>query len=177
MVTFVFFLVLLITIQITNKKNDAKASNDVLEFERSDSFIIFLCFISSLIGNIILKNLKLKVTNYLVILFIFGFIYAMILIIVNNNREKIIKEKHDRILNVYQALTDILGKFDPSEINFEETPFSIEEDPKTHLLNKITIDTSILPSNKFNDNTVILSQYSINKFFQTISVIKIISII
>lgn len=157
-----FFITLAITVMATNKKNDAEASDENLTFEAKDSFIIFACFASSVLIDFIASHFFQSL--HLVISLVAGGVYLMILIITNNNREKKIKKKHDEITNIYQALGDVLGRVNPEDIDFADVPFVTEEDPELHKINKITIDTSI-PGGRFNDNTIILAQYSINKFF------------
>ena len=160
MVIIVFLLILLITINITNKKNEAKASDEVLEFEFKDSVAIFVLFIVSILINKSIKLFSLQKYS----LYILGFsalFFSCCLIIINTNREKMIKRKHDQIINVYQALSDILGK---AEIVFENMPFTIEEDKKLKKINKITIDTSN-QNIRANENTITLATYSMNKFF------------
>lgn len=163
MITIVFIAVLLLTIQITNTKNDTKANEDILEFNKKDSMIIFICFMSSFVLNKILE-LKAFKNYFWVIIGISFMVYLMILIIVNNNREKLIKKKQEQIIKIYQALIDILGKVDTENIDFTNTPFEYEEDKKLHTVCNIKLDTS-LQGGRFNDNTITLSQYSINKFF------------
>lgn len=162
MIFWAFLLILAGTIQMTNIKNDAKASDDTLEFNRKDSIIIFCCMILSLLISFISK--KFFKDFYMLILAISCGIFLMILIIVNINRESNIKKKHEQIIKVFEALQDIMGTVKREEIDFSNVPFSIEEDKKSGLINKILIDTSIGKC-KVNDNTVILAQYSINKFF------------
>lgn len=162
MIVFSFFIILALTLQITNKKNGASPSDEILEFERKDSLIILICLISSFLIDHIAKNFFKNI--YTIILFISSGIFLMVLIIVNINRETLIKKKHDQIVKVFQALADILGRINESDIDFNDVPFILEEDPKTGNVNKIVIDTSV-PGGKFNENTIILAQYSINKFF------------
>lgn len=88
----------------------------------------------------------------------------MVLTIVNIWREESIKKKHDQILNIYQSLSDIFGRIDIEDVDYEDTPFKYETDKKTNNVNKIIIDTS-QQNGKINDNTVTLAQYNINKFF------------
>ena len=161
MITIGFIIILLITINMTNKKNEAKASDDVLEFTKGDSFIIFLLFLSSIVVNNIAKRLHLSGKDFWLCFGISMFVYTCSLILVNNNREKFIKKKHDQIINVYQALADILGKVD---IEYENTPFILEECKKTKKINKILLDTSN-QSLRVNENTITLATYSMNKFF------------
>lgn len=157
-----FFVALAITVMTTNKRNDAVATDENLQFEGNDNKIILLCLVSSVIIDFIAS--KFFSSLHLVISSVAGGAYLMILIIANNNREKKIKQKHDEIVNIYQALADVLGRVNKEDIDFADVPFKTELDPKIHKINKITIDTSI-PGGRFNDNTIILAQYSINKFF------------
>lgn len=162
MIFWAFLLILAATVQMTNVKNDAKADDEILEFGRKDSIIIFICMIFSLLLSFIAKRFFKEF--YMLILAISSGVFLMILIIVNRSREQNIKKKHERIIKVFEALQDIMGAFKPEEIDFSDVPFEIEEDKKTGLINKILIDTSIGKC-KVNDNTVIQAQYSINKFF------------
>lgn len=160
MIVIVFILILLITINITNKRNEAKASDEVLEFEFKDSVAIFILFILSILINKFIKIFSLQKYSLYILLFSALF-FTCSLIIINTNREKMIKRKHDQIINVYQALSDILGKV---EVTFENMPFIIEEDKKLKKINKIIIDTSN-QNIRANENTITLSTYSMNKFF------------
>lgn len=162
MIIIVFLVILLITVTLTNKKNEAAATDQNLEFEQKDSLLIFAMLILSIILHNILKNFFPKA--YLIVTLVFSLISMMTLVILNMNRERKIKHHHDQIVRVFQALTDVLGRIDESDIDFSEIPFQIEEEPKSGLINKITIDTSN-PHGKFNDNTIMLAQYSINKYF------------
>lgn len=162
MIVFSFFIALMVTTKITNQKNGASTNEEILEFERRDSLIILICMLSSFAINWI-ANAFFK-SYYWVIFAVSSGLFLMILIIVNINRETLIKRKHDQIVKVFQALADILGRVEVEDIDFNDVPFSLEEDRKTGSINKITIDTSV-PGGRFNDNTVILAQYSINKFF------------
>lgn len=160
MIVLIFLIVLLITINITNKKNEAKASDEVLEFEFKDSLAIFILFILSILIN---KSIKLfSLEKYAIYIILFSTLFfTCALIIINRNREQMIKRKHDQIINIYQALIDILGK---QEIQFENTPFIVEEDNKLKKINKIIIDTSNQDI-RANENTITLATYSMNKFF------------
>lgn len=162
MLTLSFIIILLITIQITNIKKSTKANEDILEFARVDSLIIFSCFMSTFLINFIIN--KVFVNYYWRSILIISFFYLMILLIVNNNREILIKNKQDQIIKVYQSLADIIGKIEIENIDFVNTPFQFEEDHDLSVVNKIVLDTS-LQGGRFNDNTITLAQYSINKFF------------
>ena len=59
MATFGFLIVLVITILSTNSKNGSKATEDTLQFERSDSIIIFIDLLCSfIIDNITTHFIK-----------------------------------------------------------------------------------------------------------------------
>lgn len=162
MSTFILVIILMLTVQLTNHKNAVKLNEELLRFDKKDSLIIFLCFLSSFIVNKIAKNYDFK--KYWLIIGISAFVYTMVLVIVNINREQLIKRKQDQIIRVYQALVDIFGKVDIQNINYENLPFQIEEDPKLKTVSKIIIDMS-LPEGRFNENSITLAQYSINKYF------------
>lgn len=162
MIIISFFIILALTIEITNRKNGAQNSEEILDFGKNGSLIVLLCIVASFIVEFVAKNF-LK-DFYYVILFIASGIFLMILIIMNINREALIKKKHTQIVNTFQALTDIFGRVEIEDIDFENIPFQLEEDPKTGNVNKIIIDTSVHGC-KANENTIILAQYSINKFF------------
>lgn len=162
MLTLVFFIILAITVEITNKKNNTKGTDEILEFEKGDSLIILICVILSVLIDLIAKNF-LK-DFYIIIFFTSCLCFTATLIIVNNHREALIKKKHDQIVKAFDALADIFGRVKHEEIDFLNIPFILEEDPKTGNISQITIDTSI-PGGKFNDNTITLAQYSINKYF------------
>lgn len=162
MIIVAFFLILILTVQMTNKKNEAEPTDEMLTFERKDSLIIFGCLLFSIFLNWF--SHKFFENIYFIILGISSGVFLMILIIVNINREAKIKRKHDQIIKVFQALTDVLGGVDIESINFSQVPFELEEDDKTGDINKIIIDTSI-SGGKFNENTIISTQYNINKFF------------
>lgn len=162
MIIVAFLIILVGTVQATNVKNSARPSDEILEFSRKDSLIILICMCSSILLHIIFKNFFNKF--YFIALCVSSGVFLMILIIVNINREALIKKKHDQIIKIFQSLTDILGRVEVEDINFNEIPFTTEEDPKTGNINKITLDTSV-PGCRVNENTVILAQYSINKFF------------
>ena len=163
MIFWMFLFILAITTYITNIKNGAggKANDEILEFQRSDSLIILACMLSTIPLDWIFKHLL--PSFYLVGSLISAGFLLMILIIVNIHREALIKKKHDQIVNTFQALADVLGRVDVEDIDFNQVPFTLEEDPKTGNINKITIDMSI--PGRFNDNTITLAQYSVNKFF------------
>lgn len=162
MIVLAFFVILTLSVIITNKKNEAQPSDEMLEFSPQDSLIILICMASSFILNYLAKTFFLSF--YWVITLIASGVFVMILMIVNVNRENIIKRKHDQIIKTFQALTDILGNVNVENIDFTNIPFTLEEDPKTGNVCKITLDTSI-PGLKVNDNSITLAQYSINKFF------------
>lgn len=153
-----FLIALLITIQATNIRNSSKGTEDNLVFTRGDSFIIFGCFLSACLIDLL---------SYLdIYLYIVGgctALYFLLFIIINAHREKIIKDRKDNIIQVYEACSDILGKVNKEEIDFDNTPFQLEKDEKTDKINKIVFDTT--HDGKFNDNTITLCQYSLNKFF------------
>lgn len=156
-----FLLALLVTIQITNVKNGSKGSEDSLQFTRKDSLIIVIAMISSFVFDEIFKRLPdLYVYCYVGT----TMVYFLLFIVVNANREKVIKNRHDQIFKIYQACADILGRIDAEKIDYDNIPFELDEDDKTGSICMIKFDTSI-PGGKFNDNTIILAQYSINKFF------------
>ena len=162
MIVLAFFVILTLSVIITNKKNEAQPSDEMLEFSPQDSLIILICMASSFILNYLAKTFFLSF--YWVITLIASGVFVMILMIVNVNRENIIKRKHDQIIKTFQALTDILGNVNVENIDFTNIPFTLEEDQKTGNVCKITLDTSI-PGIKANDNSITLAQYSINKFF------------
>lgn len=124
-----FVVILLITGLITNKKNEAKPTDETLEFTRKDSLIIFVSFLSS----ILVDKLTTKFFNehYTIVAIVSLFIYLLVLILVNANREKFIKYKQDQIIKVFQALSDIFGRVKPEEIDFSNIPFQLEEDKET----------------------------------------------
>lgn len=157
-----FLFMLLITIQVTNKKNNTKATNEVLEFTKMDSFIIFLCFLGSILVEFLSK--KFFNDNYFIVTASSSVFFLMVLIIVNKHREDFLKNKQDQIIKTFQALADIFGKVKIEDIDFSNVPFEIEEDKKLKQINQIKIDTSI-DGIRVNDNTVTLAQYSLNKFF------------
>lgn len=157
-----FLIALLLTIQIINVKNGAKGTDESLQFTRADSMVIFFSLVSAFLIDIFCE--KYLSSIYIYIVLAATAIYFLLFIIVNINREKNIKNKHEQIYKVYQSCADILGRKDIEDIDYDNIPFSIEEDEKTGCISTIKFDTSI-PGGKFNDNTIILAQYSINKFF------------
>jgi hypothetical protein len=164
MIVALFVLALLLTVTITNKKNEAAPTDNTLEFGRSDSLVIFLCFVSSILFQILLPKIPLFQGRMLLVSLVVGAVYLMVLIIVNNNREKKIQHEHDQIIKLYQSMADIFGAVGVEDIDFANTPFKFEEDRKIHVVNSIVIDTSV-PGLKINDNSIIYTQYSLNKYF------------
>lgn len=173
MIIISFFIILTITVQVTNKKNSASPSDDILEFERKDSLVILIFIILSVIIDRVASSF-LK-DYYYIILFVSSGVFLMVMIIVNINREALIKKKHDQIIKVFQALADVLGRVNVADIDFNEIPFELEEDKEsgTNDICKISIDTST-PGGRFNENTITLTQYSINKFFPELQWVSII---
>lgn len=161
MITIIFLIVLIASIKIINNKNGAGVNDEILSFDMKGNMIILICFASSFILNIIVNKFFNKY-YFPVIIFSAG-AYSMILTIVNIWREESIKKKHDQILNIYQALTDIFGKVVVDEVDYDNMPFKYETDKKTNNVNKIIIDTS--QDGKFNDNSITYALYNINKFF------------
>ena len=156
-----FILSLILTVSITN---DAAATDEVLEFEKSDSMIIFGCLISSIIFQFILPKIPIIQQHKFVVAAVFFGVYLCTLIIVNINREHKIQQKHEQIQKVFQSLIDIFGAIQPEDIDFGNVPFKFDEDPKLHVINSIIIDTTV-PGLKINDNSIIYAQYSLNKYF------------
>ena len=124
-----FLLALLITVQVINVKNGSKGSEDNLQFSRKDSLVIFFCFISSFLFDFIFKKYLPNIYIFAV-LFITA-VYFLLFTIVNFNREKDIKNKHDQILKIYQACADIFGRVDSENIDYDNIPFELEKDDKT----------------------------------------------
>lgn len=165
MIIGVFFLALVVCTFLTNKKNDAQATDAVLEFERSDSLMIFGCFVSSVfVQFVVLPLVPFMRDNILAVSGVFGLLYACIMVLVNVHRERKIQRDHEQILRVYQSLADIFGNVQPEDVDFANVPFAFEEDKKLDTINKIIIDTT-KPGLKINDNTIIYAQYSLNKYF------------
>lgn len=166
MSTLFLLIILSITIQLVNRKNNINdLDENLLEFDKKDSLIIFFCLLTSFAVNYIAKFVDKKtenIINYWLVIFISSFIYTMILVIVNMSREKSIQRKQEQICKIYQALSDILGKVERENIDFTKTPFTYSETDGT--VSKIIIDTSNSDI-KCNEATVTLAQYSINKFF------------
>lgn len=160
MTVVIFIVMLLISIQITNKQNNTKASNEILEFERSDSLIILFCLILSWVTDRVIK--QWFENQRIPIVIAMSSLLLMALVVVNYNRDKSIKMKHDNVKLVYQALSDIYGKMEPENIDYNQLPFKLEYNEKKKI-NKIIIDTS---TGKINQNTITLAQYAINKFFE-----------
>ena len=163
MIIAIFVLVLIATVSITNKKNEAAPTDEMLEFERSDSMIIFVCMLSSIALQFVLPHL-LSRSHMLIATGIIASIYMCILIIVNMNREHKIKQKHEQILKVFQSLVDIFGNIPAEDIDFSNVPFKFKDDAKLYTINEIVIDTAV-PGLKINDNSIIYAQYSLNKYF------------
>lgn len=161
MATLGFIVVLVVTVQMTNLKNNEKGPES-LEFTFKGSLVTFFCFLSSFFVSWFAKKFFTK--YYWLIIAISSFIYLMVLMIVNYTRELEIKKKHEEILRLYQALSDVLGNVDVANIDFSQVPFQYEIDSKTHEVNFIKLDTS-MQGGKFNENSITLAQYSINKFF------------
>lgn len=164
MIFWIFLFILALTTYATNVKNGAgkKANEEILEFKRSDSLIILGCMLATIPLDWLIKTFFNDF--YLVGSLVSAGFLLMILIIVNIHRETLIKRKHDQIVNAFQALADVFGRVNIEDIDFNDVPFALEEDPKTGNINKITIDMSI-PGGRFNENTITLAQYSVNKFF------------
>lgn len=157
-----FILILLITVNIVNKKNNTKANDEILTFSRSDSLIIFGCFALSILIDVVIRPLLPDI--YMIIAGIGGAVFLAVLMIVNMNREKQIQKKHDEIIKIFQALSGILGKVKVEDIDFINPPFKYEFDPKSGNLNKIVVDTSIEGA-KISDVTVEYAQIDVQKYF------------
>jgi Ca2+/Na+ antiporter len=162
MLIFGFLIVIFITVQVTNRRNDAKPTDEVLSFSRADSTIIFLllvlAFVMQLVANMFNDRINVAITV------VFLLVSAAVLMVVNMNREKAIKRKHDQIVRVYQALYPILGQVDPADIDFESIPFEMKENTKMHALDEVVVDLSI-NGIKANENSITVGLYNMNKHF------------
>lgn len=168
MFVFMFLAVLAGVTMSFNRKNNEKNTAVALQWERNDAIALFVCFMSSVaaqwlwpyaVGLFDLRARKLELPVFVGL----GLVYALMVTLVNLNRERGIQRRHDKILKVYQSLSDIFGQVDPQDVDFDSLPFKLEEDPKG-LISMITIDTTI-PGLKINDNSITYAQYALNKWF------------
>ena len=153
-----FLIALLATIQITNIKNGSKGTEDNLVFTKADSLWIIAAFIVAFVVDKFSYHPK-----YL--LFVGGFtvLCFMLFVILNAHREKTIKDRHEQILKIFDACTDIFGKKNPEEIEFDNVPFKMETEDKTGEINQIVFDMSA--DGRFDDAHLTYCQYNLNKFF------------
>lgn len=158
MIIFLFFMILLISVQITNKKNEAQNSAEVLDFGRKDSLFIIMFLALAIIINMVRGYLP----KYNIVMVVYSGVFLMTMVILNKSREVKIKKKQQDIISVFEALSEIFGRVDVSNIDFENIPFEIEYDSKTGIVSNIVIDMSI-EGGRFNENSIISAQYDINK--------------
>ena len=161
MILLLFFVFLLVSTMITNRKNEAKETDDNLLFDERDSLIVLLCMITAPILDKLLSTFLPK--YYWIGVVLVPTIYLAILMIVNLNRENLIKEKQEIISKIYDGLSQIFGKVKREDIDFTAVPFTYELDSKTREVTKIEIDLN--SNGRFDENNITICVYNLNKYF------------
>ena len=160
MFTLVFLTVLLGSILSVNKKNEQKTTDESLIFEGKDSLVILGCLIGSIILNFIFKNYLSNM--YFISAIASSIPFAIIMAIVNGNREKRIRNKQEQILKIYEATEDMVGKKKVEEIEYDNVPFEYELDEETKEIKTIIFDMA-KGDFRSGDDVYTLVTYSLNK--------------
>jgi ABC-type multidrug transport system fused ATPase/permease subunit len=160
MFIFAFVISLALIAYGINKANKAEDNESTLNFNGSQNIIIVGLLGVGILLEVLTNILNEVLTNYYwPMLGIYTVICLSVFVVLNKIREKQIKEEHDQITLIFEALSKILGK--QKEIDFNDLPFSYEgENGK---IQKIIIDMK--DPDKFSDPVVTSGVFSLNKFF------------
>lgn len=159
MIVISFIAVLALTVVASNKKHNAEATDEILEFERSDSILILICLALAFLLESI--SGKMFPDKYWLIVIVSSGVFSMVLIIVNVSREKTIAAKQQSIRDVYESLNAIYGKSD--NFDYVNTPFEFNINKKYKEIDQIVLD--IRRDGSYGDNNITIAILDIGKKF------------